>query len=236
MISALMLLTRLPVRGRPTDPAARAAWAWPLVGLPIGGAVTLVLLGATAAGLGTGIAAALALATGIALTGALHEDGLADVADGFWGGFTPARRLEIMRDSRIGSYGTIALILSLLARWSLLVAVATQGLWWAPVAAAMASRAAMAVHMRMLPPARMDGLSHGAGTPRRNATIIAVAFGAAALLPFGSDAVVSLGLLGVLMLAFARLCRAKIGGQTGDTCGTTQQLSEIAVLAVLTSG
>src|SRR6056297_3491159 len=114
LVSAAMLLTRLPVRGMPTARAADAAWAWPLVGLAVGLPAGVVGMAVAAAGLPGGLAAAAALTVSIVLTGALHEDGLADCADGFWGGFDRARRLEIMRDSAIGSYGVLALGLSLI--------------------------------------------------------------------------------------------------------------------------
>ena len=163
LTAAFMLLTRLPLRGRATQPAARAAWAWPLVGLVVGGAGAVALAAALGLGAAPGLAAALALAVQVAATGALHEDGLADVADGFWGGRDRDRRLAIMRDSRLGSYGAIALILALLARWSLILAAATQPP--ALIAAAMASRAAMPALMRALPHARADGVSRAAGRP-----------------------------------------------------------------------
>jgi len=234
LISAFLLLSRLPVRGAPTQPAARAGWAWPLVGAVVGAVTAAILFGAAAAGLAPGLAAALALAAGIVATGGLHEDGLADMADGFWGGHDRARRLEIMRDSRLGSYGALATFLSLLARWSLLVAALDQGLWLAPVAAAMASRAAMLWLLRE-PPARPGGLGRGAGRPSGRIVALACAIGIAPLPAFGmAGAVAALLALGVAV-AVARLARARIGGQTGDVCGAAQQLAEIAVLAALTA-
>ena len=115
-------------------------------------------------GLPTTIVAALALAAGTLVTGGLHEDGLADVADGFGGGSTPEKKLTIMKDSRIGSYGVAALILSFLLRWSALVAL---GFVAIPVLllAHAASRALMPALMRLSPPARENGLSAGAGRP-----------------------------------------------------------------------
>ncbi|MDZ7905514.1 MAG: adenosylcobinamide-GDP ribazoletransferase [Cypionkella sp.] len=125
---ALMLLTRLPAghlaqAGDP-PPLARAVWAYPIVGALVGAMGAGVLVGAATLGLAPSIAATLALAVCILATGGLHEDGLADVADGFGGGQDRARKLEIMRDSRIGSYGTLALILSLALRVQILAAFA----------------------------------------------------------------------------------------------------------------
>ncbi|CTQ49909.1 adenosylcobinamide-GDP ribazoletransferase [Jannaschia donghaensis] len=236
LISAFMLLTRLPVRGTPTPAAADAAWAWPLTGLVVAGLASMLGLGALWLGLSPPAVAALTLLALIAMTGALHEDGLADMADGFWGGFTPERRLEIMRDSRIGAYGVIALVLSLTIRWSL---IATAILLLNPLAvviAAVVSRAPMAVLMRWLPPARTDGLSRGSGVPPLSGVAIGVALAVAALVPAGMSGIVAgLTVIGVT-LGMGVLARRKIGGQTGDVLGATQQLSEIAVLVALTSG
>ena len=234
LISALMLLTRLPVRGTPARPAARAAWAWPLVGAGIGAAMAAVLWAGTALGLAPGLAAALALAASAALTGALHEDGLADVADGVWGGRTPERRLEIMRDSRLGTYGALALTLSVLARWSLLAAAAQGEAWLAPVAAAALSRAAMA-WVLCAPPARADGLGRGAGVPSRGTVAAATALGALPLVAAPGAALPALAGAALVTAGLVALARAKVGGQTGDVCGAAQQLSEIAILAVLTA-
>ena len=115
---ALMLLTRLPAgRIDPAPTIAAAAWAFPLAGAVVGVLQALVLIAAIGLGLPMAMAAGLALAAGVLATGGLHEDGLADCADGFGGGRSPARKLEIMRDSRIGSYGALALILGLGLRW-----------------------------------------------------------------------------------------------------------------------
>src|SRR5690606_40192087 len=110
-------------------------------------------------GLPSGPAAALALAAAMLMTGCLHEDGLSDVADGIGGGSTRERKLEIMRDSRIGSYGTAALVISLLLRWSALAALAGPAQVFAAfIAAHCASRALPGALMHVLPPARADGL------------------------------------------------------------------------------
>ncbi|WP_232830511.1 adenosylcobinamide-GDP ribazoletransferase [Oceanicella sp. SM1341] len=234
--AAAALLTRLPL---PVDHAAIAgrlaasAWAWPLVGALLGAAAGAALVLARLAGLPGGMAAALALALLALATGALHEDGLADCADGFWGGRDRARRLEIMKDSRIGSYGAVALVLVTLARWSALAALPG----WSPVAAlalaAAASRAAMAVAMR-LPNARGEGLSAGVGRP----PLAALALGTGLCLLGGG---LALGLAGLLACALAAaggaavclLARARLGGQTGDVLGATQQIAETAALAGL---
>src|SRR5689334_14895225 len=112
---ATALLTRLPVGAAvPADGAiAASGWAFPLVGAGIGGLCALAFLAAGLAGCSNAVAALLAVAAGIALTGAFHEDGLADTADGFGGGSGRDEKLAIMRDSRLGSFGGVALILSI---------------------------------------------------------------------------------------------------------------------------
>src|SRR5262249_12873429 len=145
---------------------ARASWALPLAGLLIGLAGGAIYFLAHSVGLTAGPAAALALATTVLLTGALHEDGLADTADGVGGGRTRDRKLEIMRDSRIGAYGACALFLSLIIRWSALAAIANpQAVLVTLCVAHAASRASLPAFMRLVPLARTDGLAAGAGQP-----------------------------------------------------------------------
>ena len=116
------------------------------------------------------VCAGLAVGALVIVTGALHEDGLADVADGFGGGATRERKLEIMRDSRIGAYGAAALALSLILRVAALSALLDHGLGAAAaglILAGAASRAAALAPLALLPAARADGLGAGAGAPRR---------------------------------------------------------------------
>ena len=235
LVSALMLMTRLPVRGTPTRAAGDAAWAWPVAGLIVAGLGGGLGLLALRLGLAPQAAALLVLGAQIVLTGALHEDGLADTADGVWGGHTRDRRLEIMRDSRIGTYGVVALILSLSLRWTLIAVALTQAGIAAVLIAAVVSRAAMAVVMRYLPAARTDGLSRGTGRPPARAVGIGVGLATLALLTAGWAGVVAAAFVAGLVAGAARIARAKIGGQTGDVLGAVQQIAEIAVLIALTS-
>ncbi len=158
---ALMVLTRLPAGTISGDapPVARAAWAFPLVGILTGALSGLVYGAATLLGLPPLASALLAIAAGVLLTGGLHEDGLADVADGFGGGLAQARKLEIMRDSRIGSYGVVALVLVL---GLTATGIAGHGTLWNFIAVGAISRAAMLLPMAFLPPARKDGLGQAA--------------------------------------------------------------------------
>ncbi|MGF1561993.1 MAG: adenosylcobinamide-GDP ribazoletransferase [Geminicoccaceae bacterium] len=233
---AVQFLTRLPVplgRAPGNDLLAPAAALFPVVGALIGALVGALYAAVSLLGLPTLPAAILALSAMILLTGALHEDGLADVADGFGGGKNAAQKLEIMRDSRIGSYGVIALMLALFAR---LIALA--GLWdpyyaaLVLICAASASRAAMVPVMQLLPPARRDGLAARATPPKAAHTLSASAIACLLtflLLPPGTAAVALVATaLGPLALAWLAL--RQIGGHTGDVLGAVQQVAEIGFL------
>ena len=232
---ALGLLTRLPLPASvfPSDsarPAAHAAWAYPLAGAVVALIALLVGSAAMILGLPPAAAALLALLAGTIVTGAMHEDGLADCADGFWGGWTKERRLEIMKDSQIGTYGVIALIASFGLRWIALTLLFEAQTMLALIGAAMVSRAAMVAVMSLLPHARSTGLSHLTGAPTRSVVLLAGGLGIAAaffLLPMAFGVLLMVATLSASWMAIAR---AKIGGQTGDVLGATQQLSEIAVL------
>lgn len=236
--AALGLLTRLPVQVDPKQVAARgarAAWAWPLVGVVTGGLGALTGAAATAVGLPTAVAAGLVLAVLVGVTGALHEDGLADCADGFWGGQDRTRRLEIMKDSRIGAFGVIALALSLGLRWAAIAAlIDAQAPWLSLAAAGMLSRAPMAALSAYLPYARAGGLSRAVGRPPAQAVWLGVGLAVLlALVVAGWTGLAAAFVAGAAGLATGLVARAKIGGQTGDVLGAAQQLAEIAVLCVL---
>lgn len=238
---AASFVTILPVAS--SKPAgdgavARATWALPVAGLLVGLAGALVYKIASRFGLTPNLAALLALATTALITGALHEDGLADTADGLGGGRTRERKLEIMRDSRIGTYGVCALILSFGLRWSALAAIASP---WAVAlalcAAHAAARAGVPAFMSLVPPARPDGLSASAGVPPGRSVAIAFAVGTLALaLALGpGKALVGLILLSLAGLLLARLAIRQIGGQTGDILGAFEQIGEILILLVAAS-
>lgn len=235
LVSAFGLLTRLPVpQGWPMRGAA-SAWAWPVVGLAVGLIAATTGSIALAFGMPAGVAAAVSLATASVVTGGLHEDGLADTADGLFGGWTRERRLEIMKDSSIGSYGTLALVFTALARWSALTALMAAGQHWPALAAAAAlSRAPMPVLMATLPNARKSGLSASTGVPSANVTLAAL--GTATLITLITTGGATLALLPVAAataLAVALIAKSRIGGQTGDILGATQALTETATLATL---
>ena len=230
---ALAFLTRLPApQARPwsaADLAASAPW-FPVVGAAVGlaGGITYGL--SVWLGLPPVPAAVLALAATIWATGALHEDGLADVADGFGGGRTREAKLAIMRDSRIGSYGALALVLVLLARLSAIAALAETTVA-ALIAAGAVSRAALPAVMVALPQARPDGLAACAGRPHPLRAAAAVLIAALlALVLLGGVAPVALVAGGLAALAVALLAGRQIGGYTGDVLGAIQQLAEVGVL------
>lgn len=236
---ALALLTRLPLPRLPAAAfarQARAGWAFPLAGLTVGLLAAGVGWGALGLGLPAGIAAGLVLAVQIAVTGAMHEDGLADVADGFWGGYDRDRRLEIMKDSATGSYGVLALILSLGLRWGALAALLPV-MPGAVIGVACLSRAFLPGLMTALPPARAGGLSRSVGVPGWGVSLFALALGVSlALALIGVPAVGAALAAALAVCVLALVARAKIGGQTGDVLGTAQQLAEIAALLVLVGG
>ena len=239
---AISLSTRIPVG--PATPVAqgdiaRATWALPLAGILVGLAGALVYWLATRAHLQPEPAAMLALAATMLTTGAMHEDGLADAIDGFGGGKTREQKLEIMRDSRIGAFGACALIASVILRWSAMEAIADpRQVAIALVVAHAAARAPLPLFMRLVPPARPDGLSSGAGQPPAQSVIIALALGIICLL-FGfrgnATIITALVVLAAAALLLAGLARKQIGGQTGDVLGALEQICEVAVLTIASS-
>ncbi|ACI99756.1 adenosylcobinamide-GDP ribazoletransferase [Rhodospirillum centenum] len=247
LTAAIIFLTRvpLPFRGEWTADLHQRAMTWfPIVGALIGAAGGLVYWGADAAGLPPTLSALLALAALVWLTGALHEDGLADVADGFGGGRDRAAKLEIMKDSRIGTYGGVALLLAVLLRGGALATLADpRTVALALIGAHAFTRGVMPLLKLALPEARQGGVSASMGKPNSaralTAAFIGFSLGATALGQMHLDS----GLHGLAVLAAAtlatvlvgRLALRQIGGVTGDVLGAAQQLGEIAFLLALIS-
>jgi adenosylcobinamide-GDP ribazoletransferase len=234
---AIAFFTRLPLRpAGPVDGAAvaRASWCAPLVGALIGALAGLAYWAAWRLNLPPFVCAALAVGAGMLLTGGLHEDGLADTADGL-GGETRERALDIMRDGRIGAYGTCALVICLVLRIGALADLPRAALVaWALVGAHAAARTVLPAFMRLVPPARADGLSASAGAPSRERAAVAAAIGIALLwMALGfRNALIALVLVLIGALVIAWLARRKFGGQTGDVLGAVEQVSETLVLLV----
>ena len=229
---ALMMLTRLPA-GRISGDVptlAQSVWAFPIVGLLVGGVGAVPLLLAQGFGLSVTMAAGLSLLAMTLATGALHEDGLADFADSF-GTADRARKLEIMRDSRIGSYGVLALVLVVGLRW---VAIGEAPVL-ALLVATVVSRAAVPFALHLMPPARSDGLgAAAAGNVSRVHLAInsVVALGFACLL--GTSGVIVVGIAAMASLIVCGIAMRKLGGQTGDVLGAMVVLSETAALIAVT--
>ncbi|MEM9582547.1 MAG: adenosylcobinamide-GDP ribazoletransferase [Pseudomonadota bacterium] len=240
VLIAFSLLTRLPVPqadwSDTARPLARAAWAYPLTGLVVSGIAVLAATCALWLGLPAIIAALIFLLCTVMATGAMHEDGLADCADGFWGGWEPARRLEIMKDSAIGTYGVLALLFSFGARWALYAELLGNITWTigALLVPAVLSRTMMVCVMQTLPNARADGLSASTGKPGKVATLIAlfISLISMVLLPLSAASLLICATVFAVALLIL-IARAKIGGQTGDVLGATQQVSEVVALMAL---
>ncbi len=243
IIGSLSFLTRLPIpfaRTLDMPPLAQSMRFFAVAGACIGGMNGLVLVGLQAINLPPLLAAAITCAFGLMLTGGLHEDGLADSADGLFGGKTREDRLLIMRDSRIGSYGTMALITCLLARaasYEALLALPAFVSISVMAATGAFSRAMVVDMMWATKSARSDGLSVLAGRPGRSAALFAIVTGGALVFFAGFTLRPESGVVAVLAAAaitglIRRYAMRQIGGQTGDICGTTQVLAEIVMFAV----
>jgi adenosylcobinamide-GDP ribazoletransferase len=236
--TAVGFLTRLPMphpQGAMPPNFVRAQRMFGVVGALIGAAVGLFCLGLRYIDVPDLAAAALALGAGSILTGALHEDGLADVADGFGGGRDVSAKLEIMRDSRLGTYGALILLVSFAAKLSALAAIPDGTIVQSLIAAHALARGVLPWMANSLPYARKDGLAANAGRPdARIATIAAVlAFAIALLLLPWISALGAALLAGLSALGMARLAQKQIGGQTGDVLGAAEQIAETAILVLL---
>lgn len=241
ILAAIQFLTRLPMpdTGWEADRLGRAAKHFPTAGFVIGAIVGGVFLAAASA-LPVAAVAGVALAFGMLLTGALHEDGLADTFDGLGGGMTRDRALEIMRDSRIGTYGGAALLSSILIRWAAITALAEAA---GPQAAALALLAAHGM-ARVSSPVMLAGFDYAREGPTARDVAGGVGVGEAAF-AFGLGLAAACALLGVEAGLFAALfcgvagavvafwALGRLGGYTGDVLGAMEQAGEAAVLLAL---
>jgi len=236
--TAVAFLTRLPMP-HPDGPMqpnfVRAHRMFPVVGAMIGAAAGLLCLALRYVGVPDLAAAALALGGSAILTGALHEDGLADVADGFGGGRDVAAKLEIMRDSRLGTYGALVLLVSFAAKLSALAAIPNGEVVQSLIAAQALGRGVLPGMSMRLPYARKDGLAANAGRPDgATAAMAAVLALVVALLALSlANALCAALAAGLSAAAMAWLARRQIGGQTGDVLGGAEQVAETAILVLL---
>lgn len=229
-----------PVRAVPS--LGEAVSLVPLAAVAIAAPAAALLAGVAVLGGSPLFAATLAVAALVVTTGALHEDGLADCADGFWGGATKARRLEIMQDSRIGTYGVLALVLAVLGKVALLaelLAAGTATATFALVAAAVAGRTVALYPWVGLPNAREGGLAAAMGRPTpatfRRAVLLGLGVTAALLLWRSPSGFVIAAVAAALAAkAVASLADRKIGGHTGDVIGAAVVLGDLTYLAAFT--
>ncbi len=237
LVAALRFLTRLPVPGPATGPEdlSRAVGWFPLVGALVG----LVTAAVFTAGLRwwpATVAAVPAVAFGLMLTGGFHEDGATDATDGLGGGWTTERVVEIMRDSRIGAYGAMALWVLLTLRWTVLAALGRGALVALPLAMAW-GRWSIPVMLAALPPVSRGLASEVHGGMGRMAVpaatllvglVSALAWAGGCRLVWQPAAAAL-----VTVLAWIWYLRQRLGGQSGDLLGAGNQLVEAVVLLVL---
>ncbi|MCY6380266.1 adenosylcobinamide-GDP ribazoletransferase [Hoeflea prorocentri] len=241
---AVAFLSRLPVPDRFFAGAdadmTQSARTYPLAGMVVALPAALLLFMLLFMGLPPLFAAGLAVTCQMLTTGGLHEDGLADCADGFGAGGERERILAVMKDSTIGTFGGLALILSVVLRVAGLATIASAvnplGAALALLSVSVASRGAMVWHWHSLPAARPDGVAVSIGRPDEKTAVFAAVSGAllTAVLAFPAGglagAITSLFLVAIVCSVFVRMTEGRIGGHTGDTIGATQQICEIAAL------
>jgi adenosylcobinamide-GDP ribazoletransferase len=234
--AAVSFLTVLPVANADGSPGERLGRAYfpavgALVGLTAGAA--FVVVGALATPL---LAAAAAVATLCVLTGAIHLDGLGDSADGLLGRGDAARRLEVMRDPRLGAYGITAIVVVLMLEWSALAGMsAARGLIALVVAGALSRYATLAV-IALVPYVRASGLGTAASEPRGRGVDLLVGSATAVLVCLADwrHALVAAVLVALVALVVVVVARRRIGGATGDVYGATAELCQLAALLAFT--
>lgn len=238
ILAAFSLLTRISVpvnHIRAGTRANNATWAYPIVGAVIGSISGVIATIINLLGLPDSFCAVVALFALIIITGAMHEDGLADCADGFWGGQNKTRRLEIMKDSSIGVYGASALIIFLLAEWSAIEVLISDDIIWALTGVGAVSRLPMVIAMRFVSNAKNTGLSANVGRPQLISIYVAIIMSLIiSLICFGILGI-TIFLIGLISsIPVFLIAIKKIGGQTGDVLGASQKFAEIgALLAII---
>lgn len=197
--------------------AGLAGWALPIVAPPA-------------------VASALLIALLIRISGGLHMDGLADTADGFYGTRRKERILEIMKDSRIGSMGAVAIGLALLLKFAGLTSMSAEHLWRVAVLMPLAGRCLIVVQLAVLPYARSEGLAtlFYRRSHRWDALWAILVLIVASYLLLQWHGVIAAGVCLLGALLFCRLCRSKIGGATGDTFGALCEIGETLMVLSLT--
>ncbi len=237
---ALVFLTRLPMRTNfsfDISALKTACRAFPLIGLIVGGLSGTVFLLSVVAGFPEAVAALLAIAAQVLVTGALHEDAIGDIADGFGGGTSREKKLEIMKDSRVGTYAVVMLIVILLLKAAALSSFPDPIIVFSVlVVAAVTSRGLIGWGLYLMRPARSDGLGKQSGKPELVTvlwlTILSIGIAVLVLGPFHGATALLAGIIGAAFTGF--VAQRQIGGQTGDVLGAIQQISELfSILACL---
>jgi adenosylcobinamide-GDP ribazoletransferase len=237
LLAALQFLTRVPIRLR-REPSLNATVAW----FPVAGAIIGAAVGGVAAGLWFVVpplvAGAVAVAVGLLITGAFHEDGLGDIADAFGGGWTVERRLEILKDSRHGTYGVSAICASIVVRmialgslpgpWAMFTGAVAAHTMGRVAAVAMAGTMKLATHSGL-------GADYGRGTTRVRAAVSVGTGIAISALAVGWWSAALTGAALVAVIGTGTLARRKIGGISGDVLGATEQVAECLCLVVLSA-
>jgi adenosylcobinamide-GDP ribazoletransferase len=234
--SAASFLTRVPLHDDSADPPvmSRAVPWFPVVGLVLGGVQALLYWGLFSL-LTPLLAASLSVAALALVTGAFHHDGLADIADAFGGGWSVEQRMEILKDSRLGTYGVTALVLVVLVEVSALASLAPRAAAIAVVSAHTLSRATAAATMVVSKPAASSGLGvdYLAALSRRSVVLCVVGAVVVCAVGAGVWTLAMVAAAGVGAAAVVGLANAKIGGISGDVLGAVQQVSKLAVLVVV---
>ncbi len=231
--------TAVPVAREANDAGSgflrRAMAMFPVVGAGVGAAAGAALVLADTIGLPPLLAGWIGVVALVALTGALHEDGLGDVADGFGGGRNREDKLRIMRDSRVGTYGVAAIVISLALRAAALAALPALLAAAAMMAVGALSRAMLPAILFWLPAAQPTGMGAEAGRPQTRTVIAALVIGGLiALLMTGPfAALLATAMAALAAAAVAVLAYRQIGGHTGDVCGAVQQTAEVAALLAI---
>lgn len=235
---AVSFLTRIPVRANPESGTAvgRVVGWFPIVGLGVGATVGGVTAALSAAGVVPLVAGLVAVGLGMLLTGAFHEDGWADTFDGLAGGYTPERRLEIMKDSRVGTFGAAALFVAVGAKAALLAAMADVEWWRTVTVVAVAGALSRAVSVWWMP--RVSTAAPGLGAEylasvSRVGVVAATAVGLTGAVALGPGGAIGLVVAFVVGSAPVWWARRAIGGVTGDILGAIQIGSEIGFLATV---
>lgn len=236
---AASLLTRLPVpvdHSTAGERGAAAVWAYPIVGGALGLIAGLLATFIGVFGFSSGVVAVIAIALLAIMSGVMHEDGLSDATDGLIGATTAEKALTIMKDSRIGSFGALALVLVVLGKWTSLGDIGqSQNIIVPLVVAGALSRVPMIAAMVYMDHARDDGLSAGVGRPTTKSLGVAaaIAVGTAFVLTGFFSTIFFVFCVAVAALPVYAIAQRKIGGQTGDILGASQQCAEFACLAAI---